>query len=219
VYEAAKRYYAEIMMPFRTIIKKNLEKIKDLEIEIIAPSHGPAYAEPEFILSAYRDWVSDEVKNEVVIPYISMHGSTKEMIDYFVNALIEKGITVKQFNLTKTDIGKLAMALVDAATIVIGSPTVLVGPHPNVIYATYLANVLKPKLKFASLIGSYGWGGRMVEQITGMMSNLKVELLEPVVIKGFPKEKDFKALDRLVDEILKKHEEHNILNKEVRGLK
>jgi len=219
VHEAAKRYYAEIMMPFRTIIKKNLEKIKDLEIEIIAPSHGPAYAEPEFILSAYRDWVSDEVKNEVVIPYISMHGSTKEMIDYFVNALIEKGITVKQFNLTKTDIGKLAMALVDAATIVIGSPTVLVGPHPNVIYATYLANVLKPKLKFASLIGSYGWGGRMVEQITGMMSNLKVELLEPVVIKGFPKEKDFKALDRLVDEILKKHEEHNILNKEVRGLK
>ena len=211
VYEAAKRYYAEIMMPFRATIKKNLEKIKDLEIDIIAPSHGLIYDRPEFILSAYRDWISDEVKNEVVIPYVSMHESTKKMVDYFVEALIQRGITVKQFNLSKTDIGKLAMALVDAATIVIASPTVLVGPHPSVVYAVYLANALRPKLKLASIIGSYGWGSRMVEQIKGMVPNLKVELLEPVVKKGFPKEEDFKELDRLADEILNKHKEYNII--------
>lgn len=210
VYEAAKRYYAEIMMPFRTTIKKHLEKIKELEIETIAPSHGPIYDKPEFILNAYRDWVSDEVKNEVVIPYISMHGSTKEMVDYLVNALIKRGITVKQFNLSKTDIGKLAIALVDASTIVIGTPTVLTGPHPNVAYAAYLANALRPKLKFASIIGSYGWGGRMVEQLMTMVPNLKVEILEPVVVKGFPKEEDFKALDNLAERILNKHQEHNI---------
>ena len=210
VYEAAKRYYAEIMMPFRTTIKKHLEKIKELEIETIAPSHGPIYDKPEFILNAYRDWVSDEVKNEVVIPYISMHGSTKEMVDYLVHALIKRGITVKQFNLSKTDIGKLAIALVDAPTIVIGTPTVLTGPHPNVAYAAYLANALRPKLKFASIIGSYGWGGRMVEQLMMMVPNLKVDILEPVVIKGFPKEENFKALDNLAEKILNKHREHNI---------
>ena len=210
VYEAAKRYYAEIMMPFRTTIKKHLGKIKELKIETIAPSHGPIYDKPEFILNAYRDWVSDEVKNEVVIPYISMHGSTKEMVDYLVNALIKRGITVKQFNLSKTDIGKLAIALVDASTIVIGTPTVLAGPHPNVAYAAYLANALRPKLKFASIIGSYGWGGRMVEQLKMMVPNLKVDILEPVVIKGFPKEEDFKALDNLAEKILNKHQEHNI---------
>ena len=211
VYEAAKRYYAEIMMPFRTTVRKNLEKIKDLEIEIIAPSHGPAYDKPDFILNAYRDWASDEVKNEVVIPYISMHGSTKKMVDYFAEALIERGITVKQFNLSETDIGKLAMALVDAATVVIGSPTVLVGPHPKVVYAACLANALRPKVRFASIIGSYGWGSRMVEQLAGMMPNLKVEILDPVVVKGVPKEADFKALDRLADEIVNKHREHNII--------
>ena len=210
VYEAAKRYYAEIMMPFRAIIQKNLEKIKDLQIDIIAPSHGPIYHNPEFILEAYKDWVYAPPKNIVVLPYISMHGSTKKMVEYFVAALVERGITVKQFNLARTDIGKLAMALVDAATVVVGSPTVLVGPHPNVVYAVYLANALRPKLKFASIIGSYGWGGRMVEQITGMLPNLKVELLEPVVIKGFPEEEDFKALDRLADEILTRHKEHNL---------
>lgn len=206
VYESAKRYYAEIMMPFRTSIKKHLERIKDLDIEIIAPSHGPVYNRPEFILNAYKEWISDEVKNEVVIPYISMHGSTRKMVDYFVDALIKRDITVKPFNLTKTDIGELAIALVDAATIVIASPTVLVGPHPNVIYAVYLANAIRPKLKFASVIGSYGWGGKMVEQITGMLTNLKVEVLEPVIVKGYPMEENFKALDRLADEILKKHE-------------
>jgi len=212
VYEAAKRYYAEIMMPFRTVIQRNLEKIKDLQIDVIAPSHGPIYDKPEFILEAYRDWVYAPPKNIVVLPYISMHGSTKKIVEYFVGALVEKGITVKQFNLTKTDIGKLAMAVVDAATIIIGSPTVLVGPHPNVVYAVYLANALRPKLKFASIIGSYGWGSRMVEQIKGMLSNLKVELLEPVVVKGFPREEDFRALDRLADEILNRHKEHDLIN-------
>lgn len=212
VYEAAKRYYAEIMMPFKMVIQKNLEKMKDIQIDVIAPSHGPLYDKPRVILEAYKDWVYAPPKNIVVLPYISMHGSTKKMVEYFVAALVERGITVKQFNLAETDIGKLAMALVDAATIVIGSPTVLVGPHPNVVYAVYLANALRPKLKFASIIGSYGWGGKMVEQITRMLSNLKVELLEPVVIKGFPKEQDFGALDRLADEILNKHKEHNLTN-------
>jgi len=212
VYEAAKRYYAEIMMPFKTVIQKNLEKIKDMQMDVIAPSHGPLYDKPGFILEAYKDWVYAPPKNIVVLPYISMHGSTEKMVEYFVATLVERGITVKQFNLAKTDIGKLAMALVDATTIVIGSPTVLVGPHPNVVYAVYLANALRPKLKFVSIIGSYGWGGKMVEQITRMLSNLKVELLEPVIIKGFPKEQDFGALDRLADEILNKHKEHNLTN-------
>jgi flavorubredoxin len=211
VYESAKRYYAEIMMPFRTSIKKHLEVIKGLEVEIIAPSHGLVYPRPEFILNAYKEWVSDEVKNEVLIPYISMHGSTKKMIDHLVDALIERGITVKPFNLTKTDIGELAMALVDAATIIIATPTVLVGPHPSVVYATYLVNALRPKLKFASVIGSYGWGGRMLELIKGMLTNLKIDVLEPVIIKGSPKEEDLKALDVLADNILKKHKEHNIV--------
>ena len=210
-YESAKRYYAEIMMPFRTSIKRHLERIKDIEVEIIAPSHGPVYTRPEFILNAYKDWISDVVKNEVVIPYISMHGSTGKMVDHFVNDLIGRGITVKPFNLTKTDIGELAIALVDAATIIIATPTVLAGPHPNIVYATYLANALRPKLRFASVIGSYGWGGRTLEMIKGMMGNLKVEILDPVIIKGFPREEDFKALNILADNIHKKHKEHGII--------
>ena len=208
VYEAAKRYYAEIMMPFRTNIQKHLERIKDYEIDLIAPSHGPMYDKPEFILKAYHSWVFDEPKNIVVLPYISMHDSTREMVKYFVESLAQKGVTVKQFDLAVTDIGKLAMALVDAATVVIGTPTVLAGPHPNVAYAAFLANALRPKLRFASIIGSYSWGGRAVEQLAGMLSNLKVEILEPVLSKGFPRDAEFKALENLATTVAQKHKEN-----------
>jgi flavorubredoxin len=206
-YEAAKRYWAEIMMPFRLQIQKNLEKIKDYKIDIIAPSHGPMHDKPEYIIKAYRSWAYDEPGNIVVIPYISMHGSTRRMVAYLVETLTRKGVTVKQFDLAVTDIGKLAMALVDAATIVIGTPTVLTGPHPNVAYAAFLANAVKPKAKFASVIGSYGWGGKAVEQIAAMIPNLKVEILAPVIIKGYPKEADFLALEKLADTIASKHQQ------------
>lgn len=208
-YEAAKRYYAEIMMPFRASIQKNLEKVKDYAIDIIAPSHGPMHDRPEFILKAYHRWAFDEPKNIVVLPYISMHGSTHKMVEYFVGALTERSVMVKQFNLAVTDIGKLAMALVDAATVVIGTPTVLAGPHPNVAYAAILANALRPNLKFISIIGSYSWGGKAVEQLAAMIPNLKVEILSPVLSKGFPREADFRALDNLAATIAEKHKEHN----------
>jgi flavorubredoxin len=207
VYEAAKRYFAEIMMPFRTSIEKHLERLGSYEIDIIAPSHGPMYDKPSFILEAYRSWVFDPPKNIVVLPYISMHGSTQKMVEYFVGALADRGVTVKQFNLAATDIGKLAMALVDAATLVIGTPTVLVGPHPSVAYAAFLANALRPRLQFISIIGSYGWGSKAVEQLAAMIPNLKAEVLTPVISKGFPREDDFKALDSLASTIATKHKE------------
>ena len=212
LYNAAKRYYAEIMMPFRNKIRQHMEKISKLEIKMIAPSHGPVYKNPEFILNAYRDWISDDVKNDAIIAYVSMHGSVEKMVEYFIDSLAKQGIDVIPFNLTVTDIGELAMTLVDAATLIVATPTVLTGMHPSALYATYLANALRPKTKFVSLIISYGWGGKAIEQAKSMIGNLKVELLEPVIAKGHPKEEDFKALDELARKIAEKHREIGILS-------
>jgi flavorubredoxin len=185
--------------------------VRALPLVLIAPSHGPLYPRPPFILDAYADWVSDAVKNEVVIIYVSMHGSTQKMVEHLTEALIVRGITVKPFNLTRTDIGELAQSLVDTATVVIATPTVLFGPHPQIVSATYLANLLKPKVRFASVIGSYGWGGKSVETIVKMLDHVKVELIEPVMVKGLPDETTFQSLNRLADDILKKHRDSNIV--------
>ena len=198
------------MMPFRPMIRKNLDKLAELQIDMIAPSHGPVHDKPRYIMDAYADWVSDRVKNEVVLAYVSMHESTKSMAEHLSKALTQRGITVRQFNLAVTDLGRLAIALVDAATVVLGSPTVLAGAHPKAAYAAFVANALRPKTKFASVIGSFGWGGKMVDQLTGLLSNLKVELLDPVIAKGQPKEEDFRALDELADRIAARHQELGI---------
>jgi flavorubredoxin len=209
-YLSAKRYYAEIMMPFRGSIRGYIQIVREISPAMIAPSHGPIHADPSFILDAYTDWTSDTVRNEVVIPFISMHGSTGKMVEYFTDALIARGITVKPFNLSRTDVGELAMALVDAATVVIATPTVLFGPHPQVVYATYLANLLRPKTRYASVIGSYGWGGKAGDSILKMLDHLKVEVMEPVIVKGLPDEAALRNLDRLADDILKRHNEISI---------
>lgn len=199
VLRAAKRYYAEIMMPFRKLIASNMKKVVKLEAEVIAPSHGPIHGRPETIIDAYRDWATGEPKNLVIVPYISMHNSTRIMVEHFMDACAERGINAEQFDLNDSDIGRLAMSLVDASGIVLGSPMVLAGPHPKAAYAAILVNALRPKVKYMSVIGSFGWGGRLVETIQSLVPGLNVEVFPPVLAKGLPGAKDFAALDALTD--------------------
>ena len=205
VYTAAKRYYAEIMMPFRKMIKGHLKKLEGYEIGMIAPSHGPLYQKPGLIIDAYKDWVSDEVRNNVMIAYVSMHGSTKILAERLERKLKEKNIHVRKFNLTDSDIGEIAIELVDSATIVLGSPTVLTGPHPSIVSVAYLANALRPKTKFAAIIGSFGWAGTQSEKIKMMLPNLKAEIIGPVSVRGLPTKTDLEKIDALSEQIFQKH--------------
>ncbi|NIA23192.1 MAG: MBL fold metallo-hydrolase [Proteobacteria bacterium] len=203
----AKRYYAEIMMPFRKIVAKDIDKVNQYELSMIAPSHGPVYQNPKLIIDAYKEWVSDDVKNVVLLLYISMHGSTEKIAEHLIDSLISKGIEVKPFNVLTADIGQIAMAMVDACTVVLASPMVLAGAHPRMISIAHLANALRPKVKNAAIVGSYGWGGNMVEQLKSVIPNLKVNLFEPVLIKGLPRDDDYERLDKLAEEIAAKHAE------------
>jgi flavorubredoxin len=203
VEDAAKRYYAEIMMPFRSFIRQHLEKLAPLQIDFIAPSHGPVYSRPAFILDLYKEWASDVAKKEVVIAYVSMYDNTTKMVDYLTDRLMEKGLSVKRFNMVGVDTGQYTKALVDASTVVFATPTVLTGPHPSVVTGIYLLHVLKAKTKFVAVVNSYGWSGNLADRIKDMLPKLKAQLryLDPVLVKGLPKENDYKALDRLADEI------------------
>jgi len=211
VEESAKRYFAEIMAPFRPQIERNLEKLKDYSIDLIAPSHGQVYERPAFILDLYREWVAGPPHNLALLAYVSMHGSTKKMVDRLAATLVEQGVRVELFDLAVTDIGKLAMVLLDAGTVVIGTPTVLTGPHPLAAYAATLANALRPKARLLAVVGSYGWGGKAVETLAGLVPNLKAEVLDPVLCKGLPREADLQALDELASTIARKHKEFGLV--------
>lgn len=203
--ESAKRYYAEIIMPFRNFAKKYTQMVKEMDVDIIMPSHGPIYDKPQFILNLYDSWTSDKVENKVVIPYVSMYDSTKMLVDELAAHLRAKNIEVKLFDLVNCDEGELTMELVDAATVVFGASMVLAGPHPAAVTAAYLVNAIRPKVRFFSIVGSYGWGGKLTETLEGMLTIIKPEKLDYVVVKGRPTDSDLQKAVNLAELIAQKH--------------
>jgi flavorubredoxin len=207
LYPAAKRYFAEIMMPFRSMLRKDLDKVEPLGAKLIAPSHGPAYGRPQFIFDAHRDWVDGPPHNLVVVPFVTMHGSTAVMVDRLTGALIDRGVKVERLDLQGLDLGRLCTALVDAATIVAATPTLGTHPHPLMVSALYLVNELKPKVRFFSAMVTYGWATSALEHMTDLTSGLKAEIIEPVIVKGLPTAEELEKVDALADAIAAKHAE------------
>lgn len=205
VLEAAKRYYAELMMAHRSVIRANLPRLTALPLRTLCPSHGPVLGDPAPVLDAYRSWVDDEPRNRAVILYASMHASTQRMVQHLGEALVGHGVGVDLFNLAHADLGKVATALVDAATVVFGSPTVNGGAHPLVANAAFVVNVLRPKARHGAIVGSYGWAGKTARQLAEIVAPLKLEMLEPVMVKGMPKAADLEALERLAAAIAQQH--------------
>lgn len=196
----AKAYYAEIMMPFAKIWEKYLDKVAALNPAIIASCHGPAYQDPSYIIGLYRKW-ANEKQNKAVIVSVSMYGSTDAMVRYLTQKLTDKGIEVKHYDAVHLDTTGLAQDLVDCKGVIVASPTVLTGPHPAVVAPAYLLNALRPSVKYVGLIGSYSWGTAIAQQVTNLLPALKNLILPPVLAKGYPKQDDFAALDKLADEI------------------
>ena len=205
VYREAKSYYAQIMMPYARTIRAHIDTVATMNVRIAAPSHGPVHDNPSLIIEAYREWADERPKNEVLLGYASMHGSTEKMALALIDGLLQHNIAVKPFNLVSANIGDLATAAVDCATICLATPAFLVGPHPSVVYAAYLLNALKPKAKFLAVLGSYSWGSKMVEQLAALLSGIKAEMLAPVLAKGMPRPADLEAVRRLAGTIAEKH--------------
>jgi len=193
---AAKSYYSEIMMPYRSHIAKYTEKVRTLAPRLIAPAHGPVWYDPELILKKYEKWTAPGVKKLVTIPYVSMHDSTRVMVDELTVKLSQRGISVICHDLGSMPeslaigTGHFINDLVDAAAVVFATPTVLGGPHPAAAYAAIVANAMRPKARYLGLIGSYGWGTKMTETMNSLTSGIKAERLEPLLVKGLPNSED-----------------------------
>jgi flavorubredoxin len=190
----AQRYWGEIMMPFRTMAKKALEKLENLEIRMIAPSHGPIHRNPKPILDAYRRWAYGETKMKTTMIYVSMWGSSEKMVNQMAETLASEGIEVVVYNLTSADLGDIAKDLVDSRAIVLGAPTVLGGAHPLAIYASYLVRALYPPIRFVVLLSSYGWGAAAVKQMQEILDPLKVEVVGTLEVNGPPTEENIKQI-------------------------
>ncbi|NLM77775.1 MAG: FprA family A-type flavoprotein [Ruminococcaceae bacterium] len=204
---AAKSYFAEIMMPFRAQISRYTAKVRQLKPRLIAPAHGPVWYDPDVILSRYERWTGDAVKKLVTIPYISMHDSTQVLVERLAVKLSAQGLSVVCRNLGNRpdsltlETGHFIMDLVDAAAVVLATPTVLGGPHPNMAYAAMIANAVRPKTKFMAMVGSYGWATQAEKTLTALTGNIKAERLPTLLVKGLPTQDDLVKVDELASEL------------------
>ncbi len=190
----AQRYFGEIMMPFRNMAEKGLDKIRSLSIKLIAPSHGPLHRNTSRILEAYRKWASGETKQKAIIIYATMWSDTEKMIRPLVETLTFEDIEVALHNLTTADIGDVAKDLVDSRAIVLGTPAVLGGMHPLALYAAYLVKVLRPPAKYGAVLSSYGWGGGAVKHAQEVLGQSNLEIVGAMEINGPPTEDHIKKI-------------------------
>ena len=211
VYKGAKEYYVQIMMLYSKMTAKHLDRIKVLDIETICPSHGSVYDKPQIILDLYEKWMRGTPENLALIAYVSTHGSTKLMAEHLQAALEKRGVKVALKDLIGLPLNELAGVLTDAATIVLGSSVIMAALHPLAVYAAFLLDRLKPKAKFAAVIGSYGWSPNPLKNAAELLPSWKVEVVGAVIAKGHPKAEAMKELDALADTIAAKHRAAGLL--------
>jgi flavorubredoxin len=200
----AKRYFGEIMMPYAKMGAKALGKIKDLEIKIIAPSHGPIYKNPQRILEPYAKWTAGETENKALVVFVSMWGSTAGMVNTIAQTLLQEGIDVRMYDLSVSDVGDIARELVDSRAIILGAPTVLGGMHPLALYGTYLVKAFNPPAKYGVVLGSFGWGGGALKQAGEILVPSKMEIVGTLQVKGRATDEDLKKIEEIGRELAQK---------------
>jgi flavorubredoxin len=183
IWEEAKKYYANILMPYGNMAKKKLKEIEDLnlEIEIICPSHGMIFREKgdiKKIISLYSEWAGGSAKEKAVIVFDTMYASTEKMARAIDDGLNNEGVETWFYNLRVSDITEIMSEILDAKAVIVGSSTLNNGPLPTVGgFLTYLHG-LRPRGKIGAAFGSYGWGGGAVKTIMDHLEKSGMELPE-----------------------------------------
>lgn len=204
------KYYANILLLFSPLIQKLLAKVKEmgLEIDMIAPDHGPIWRKwPEKIIAAYDHWSRQETKDKAVIVYDTMWHSTEKMAKAIYNGLLQENIHVKLMNMHMSHRSDVMTEILDAKAIILGSPTLNNGILPKMgDIITYMKG-LKPKGKIGAAFGSYGWSGEAVKILTTALEEMNIEVITPgVKIKNVPNHdtlKDCVELGRTIGQAIK----------------
>ncbi len=189
IFEEAKIYYANIVMLFGRQVLKTLEAAKDLEIEIIAPSHGVIWSKyiPE-IIAAYKDWAVFKAKKKVLIMYATMWKSTEKMAVAIRDGANEFDVDVRFYNIDDIHKTVLADEILDTAAIAIGSATLNQGVMPDIASVLTYLKGLKPQNKSALCFGSYGWAPG-TKELTSYVETMRFDIVQdPIVCKYKPTE-------------------------------
>lgn len=199
ILEEARKYYANIVLPYSPQVVKAMEEAAKLDIAMIAPSHGIIWQQhiPE-ILAEYAKWSSNQTRKQALIVYDTMWHSTEKMAVAIQSAFEEKGYTTSMHNLQHCHISDIMTSLITAEYICVGSPTLNKNMLPTVAaFLTYLKG-LSPKKRKALAFGSYGWGSMALKKVEEDLKECGFELMPKIEQKFIPSEDDLQRISSLV---------------------
>ena len=223
-YESLKYYFDCIMSPFKPYVIKAVEKIKDLDIDMICPGHGPILREnPRAIVNLYKEWstptaIFNKVTN-ITICYVSAYGYTRSIANKILEGIKanDKNINVDSYDLTYSEIDEVMDKVEKADGLLFGSPTILGDALKPILDILTKLNPILHSSKVAAAFGSYGWSGEAVPNMEARLKQIRLKLMTPGLKINFkPSEDDFSAAFRFGESFAKKVKEH--LNKGVKPI-
>ena len=181
---AVRDYYANILMPFGTLVKAKIAEIRrlGLEIDMIAPDHGIIWKkDPGKILQMYLDMANDKADLRVVIVYDTMWHSTEHMTIPIMEGIKAAGIDAEVLKLRSTPMSVAIKRVWESRAMLIGTPTLNNIMFPTVAeFLTHLRG-LRPKNRLTGAFGSYGWGGGAVKEAYEAFKKMGLDTVEPGV--------------------------------------
>jgi len=202
--DEAKKYYANIVLPYGVQVSKAIEAVKDLQIDYICPSHGIIYrSKINEIIIEYKKWCANQVENSAIIIYDSMWRSTEKIAHAVQSVFEDNGIRTKLRNLQSNHISDIMTDLIVSKYICIGSPTLNNNVLPTVAgFLAYLKG-LAPKGRIAMAFGSYGWGGQAVGIVENDLKTCGFNIMEQIKVQYVPTDDQLEEIKKTFGERLK----------------
>jgi anaerobic nitric oxide reductase flavorubredoxin len=204
------RYYSNVMITFTSGVKKAIEKAKTLELNTIAPGHGPVYRKnPQKIIDDYirfTRYAEGAGKNEVTILWGSMYGMTAKAIEQAEGILQREGVKYNKLQMPLESESEMVATVFKSAGIIIAAPTYEYKLFPPVAAALNELGRKKITGKAAFRFGSYGWSGGAEKELKEMIERNRMNwnFIESVEFEGAPKEEDLAKVEAGILELLEK---------------
>jgi len=178
--EEARKYYANILMPFSPLVKALIGNLSsmNLDIDLLCPDHGPIWrSEINWIFGKWNTWAEKKPQPKAVVIYDTMWNSTRRMAEAVIEGLTLEGISGRLMPLRASHISDIAAEVLEASALVVGSPTINGRIFPSVAECMNYLGGLKPKNLVGAAFGSYGWSGEAVGELNALLEGMKVELV------------------------------------------
>lgn len=195
------RYFANIVSKFSKPVLNAIDKLKDVDIDIIAPSHGLIWREnPGEIIELYKRWSEYSATGGepgVTLLFGSMYGNTERMMNAVAQGVAEEGVPLKIFDVARTHSSYVLPALWTQSGVIIGAPTYEVSLFPAMKHMLNEAAIKRITNKKAAYFGSYGWSGGALKDVKSIVEPLKWELTETLEFLGAPTEEEWNKAKEL----------------------